>query len=41
MKTLNVVFEDAEYEALVQKKGTLNWHDFILMLKNGKEAKKA
>lgn len=32
MKTINVVFEDAEFELLNQKKANKNWHDFILGL---------
>lgn len=32
MKTVNVVFEDKEFEALVKTKGTKSWHDFILTL---------
>ena len=30
MKTINVTFEDKEYETLLKKKGDVNWHDFIL-----------
>ena len=32
MKTLNVTFEDEEYNQLVAKKGELSWHDFIMKL---------
>ncbi len=32
MKTINVTFEDKEYESLKDVKGNLNWHDFILIL---------
>lgn len=32
MKTLNIAFEDAEYEKLVAKKEKMSWHDFIMML---------
>ena len=33
MKTVNVVFEDAEWNALNRAKGEKeNWHDFILRL---------
>jgi predicted CopG family antitoxin len=35
MKTVNVVFEDKEFEALVQLKGTKSWHDFLLTLLKG------
>jgi predicted CopG family antitoxin len=30
MKTLNIPLEDKEYEELNEKKGSMNWHDFIL-----------
>jgi len=30
MKTINVTFEDKEYERLVKKKGDKSWHDFIM-----------
>jgi len=32
MKSINVYFEDAEYERLIEKKGEKSWHDFILTL---------
>jgi len=33
MKTLNVTFEDEEYDDLLLTKGkTLSWHDFIMQL---------
>ena len=32
MKTVNVVFEDKEFETLVKVKGAKSWHDFILTL---------
>lgn len=32
MKTINVTFEDEEYQTLKLKKSTENWHDFILRL---------
>jgi len=32
MKTLNVPFDDEEYDALVKAKGSLSWHDFIMLL---------
>ena len=31
MKTINVTFTDEEHETLMAAKGSLNWHDFILM----------
>ena len=30
MKTINVTFTDEEHERLVEAKGGLSWHDFIL-----------
>lgn len=30
MKTINVTFTDEEHELLIETKGNLNWHDFIL-----------
>lgn len=32
MKTVNVVFEDEEFKALVKVKGTKSWRNFILEL---------
>jgi predicted CopG family antitoxin len=32
MKTINVTFEDEEYQALLKKKGDLTWREFILEL---------
>ncbi len=32
MKTINVTFEDEEYKKLVEKKGNMTWHDFIMKL---------
>jgi len=32
MKSVNVVFEDEEFEALAKLKGVKSWHDFILTL---------
>jgi predicted CopG family antitoxin len=32
MKTLNVVFEDKEYEELTKMKGKKAWREFILQL---------
>lgn len=30
MKTINVTFEDEEYDKLIKRKGDLSWHDFII-----------
>jgi len=30
MKTINVPFEDKEYDKLTKKKGEMSWHDFIM-----------
>lgn len=30
MKTINVTFEDEEFESLVEAKGPASWHDFVL-----------
>jgi len=30
MKTINETFEDAEYEALIKRKGEKSWRQFIL-----------
>jgi len=30
MKTINVTFEDNEFESLIKNKGNITWHDFIL-----------
>jgi predicted CopG family antitoxin len=35
MKTINVVFETEEYKRLIEKKGSLSWHDFIMTLAEG------
>lgn len=32
MKTVNATFDDEEYKKLIQKKGKLSWHDFIMKL---------
>lgn len=32
MRTINVTFEDEEYEKLKKKKGNMSWHDFIMLL---------
>ena len=34
MKTINVTFTDEEHDVLVKTKGDLNWHDFILKIKD-------
>jgi predicted CopG family antitoxin len=38
MRTINVTFEDSEYDNLLKEKGEMNWRDFILTLT--KEPKK-
>lgn len=42
MKTLNVTFEDKEYEKLVRVKNQRNmsWHDFIMELVENREKRK-
>ncbi len=37
MKTINVTFEDEEFERLEMKKGTLSWHDYIMTLAGEQE----
>jgi hypothetical protein len=32
MRTLNVVFEDKEYEKLESNKGDMSWHDYCMFL---------
>lgn len=32
MRTVNVVFEDEEFDKLETKKGKKSWHDFLLEL---------
>lgn len=32
MKSINVVFEDKEYDKLIKSKGKLSWRQFILKL---------
>jgi len=34
MKTINITFEDKEFESLIKKKGDVSWHDFIMQLTN-------
>jgi len=34
MKSIHVIFEDEEHEALLKKKGELTWREFILKLSN-------
>jgi len=36
MKSINIYFEDEEYNQLIQKT-KLSWHDFILLLLNREE----
>ncbi len=41
MKTINVTFEDNEYNRLAEKKGEMSWHEFILkLLEEDKKQKK-
>lgn len=37
MRTMNVVFEDEEFDRLTKAKGELNWHDFVLTLAERKK----
>lgn len=30
MKTINVTFEDDEFEDLTNDKGNLSWHDYVM-----------
>lgn len=39
MKTINVYFEDPEFEDLIDLKGKRSWHDFILELAYGDKYK--
>jgi hypothetical protein len=39
MKTINVYFDDEDYELLEQAKGVLGWRDFILTLVKAKKVK--
>jgi len=32
MKQINVYFDDEDYKKLVERKGELNWREFILKL---------
>jgi len=34
MRTINVVFEDKEYDQLTKLKKETSWHDFLLRLSN-------
>jgi predicted CopG family antitoxin len=36
MKTLNVVFDDDEFEKLLKQKAEKSWHDFIMELSKTK-----
>ena len=33
MKTINVTFEDEEFEQIEKAKGEMNWHDFVMQIK--------
>jgi len=37
MKKINETFTDEEFERLKKAKGTMTWHDFILILAERKE----
>lgn len=37
MKTLNIPLEDKEYNRLSEKKGEMNWHDFVMRLAEDQE----
>ena len=39
MKTLNITFEDKEYNLLKKEKGNLSWHDLIIKLVKEKKEK--
>jgi predicted CopG family antitoxin len=39
MKTINVTFEDEEFEQLNDAKGDDNWRDFILVLVKPKKSR--
>ena len=39
MKTLNVMFAEENHKFLVQRKGSRNWHDFILEIAKKEEEK--
>jgi hypothetical protein len=32
MRSINETFTDEEFNKLLQKKGKINWHDFIIKL---------
>jgi len=32
MKSILVYFENKEHDSLIEKKGKMSWHDFILQL---------
>ena len=40
MKTINVAFEDKEYEIISKLKGDLSWRDFIIGFKTANKTKK-
>jgi len=37
MRTINVVFEDKEYEQLKKLKADMSWHDFMIDLAEGRK----
>lgn len=37
MKTINETFEDNEFNELLTIKGSMSWHDFIMLLIDYKE----
>lgn len=41
MKSINVYFENEEFERLSKEKGDLSWHDFILKLIDKKPKQKS
>lgn len=40
MKSINVYFEDNEFEKLIKAKGDQSWHDFIMKLVKSTKNKK-
>lgn len=39
MKTINVTFDDKEYNIINKLKGDLSWHDYILGLRSANKVK--
>jgi len=37
MRTINVVFEDKEYDQLKNLKGKMSWHDFMMQIVKSKK----